>query len=91
MNRIILYFNLPFKEYRKPTKIFPSSNYDSEFKIKSLLEAFEKQGLRKQQPNVVLMQAGKKIIGGYATHGWSISESERGTDECFLFNIDQNF
>lgn len=31
------------------------------------------------------------VVGGYASHGWSISEDKRGNHDCFLFNIKQNF
>jgi len=31
------------------------------------------------------------VIGGYASHGWGISEKQRGDDTCFLFNIEKNF
>lgn len=91
VNRIMLYFNLPFYDYGDPAiprKIFPVSD---DYSIKSLLEAFEKKGLTLTQPNVIIMQVDKDlIIGGYASHGWSISEKERGNDTCFLFNLKQN-
>lgn len=91
VNRIILYFNLPLYNYSEPAipkKIFPVSD---DYSIKSLLEAFEKKGLTMRQPNVIIMQVDKDlIIGGYASHGWSISEKERGNDTCFLFNLKQN-
>ena len=90
--RIILYFNLPFHNYtepKKPKKIFTLSKDES---IKAMLEAFEKKGLTLQQPNVIIMRVEKDlIVGGYASHGWSISENQKGDDTCFLFNIKQNF
>ena len=90
--RIILYFNLPLKSYTEPiipTKIFPVSEDKT---IKAMLEAFEKKGLTHTQPNVILMKVDKDlVVGGYASHGWSISEKKRGDSSCFLFNIKHNF
>lgn len=37
------------------------------------------------------MRQGKNIIGGYASHGWSLSENKWGDDSSFLFNITKNF
>ena len=57
-----------------------------------MLEAFEKQASSTlRQPNVILMKMGKTIIGGYASHGWKISDTKLGDDTCFLFNLTQNF
>lgn len=90
--RIILYFNLPFHNYTEPKipdKIFTLTKDES---IKAMLEKFEKKGLTLQQPNVIIMRVEKDlVVGGYASHGWSISENQRGDDTCFLFNIKQNF
>ena len=92
INRIILYFNLPFQNYGDiaiPKKIFPVSE---DYSIKAMLEAFEKKGLTLTQPNVIIMKVKNDlIVGGYASHGWSISEKKRGNEDCFLFNLKQNF
>jgi hypothetical protein len=93
VQRIILYFNLPFEQnFSNPTipkKIFPVSD---DYSIKAMLEAFEKKGLTLDQPNVIIMKVDKDlIVGGYASDGWSISEKKRGNDKCFLFNLKQNF
>lgn len=92
VNRIILYFNLPLYNYGDiaiPKKIFPVSE---DYSIKAMLEAFEKKGLTLRQPNVIVMKVDKDlIVGGYASHGWSISEKKRGDSNCFLFNLKQNF
>lgn len=81
IHRIILYFNLPFYNYSEPAipkKIFPVSE---DYSIKAMLEAFEKKGLTLRQPNVIIMKVDKDlIVGGYASHGWSISEKKRGDD-----------
>ena len=72
-----------------PKKIFPVSE---DYSIKAMLEAFEKKGLTLKQPNVIIIKVEKDlIVGGYASHGWSISEKFRGDSSCFLFNLKQNF
>lgn len=30
------------------------------------------------------------IIGGYASHGWAVSQKDQGEESCFLFNLNQN-
>jgi len=61
-----------------------------------LLESFEqtkekdksKVRFTENQENIILMTNGKdNIIGGYASHGWGISEKQRGDETCFLFNL----
>ena len=55
-----------------------------------MLEQFEKQNSQ-EQPNLILMQVDKKIVGAYASHGWSTSDPRQGDSTCFLFNLTQNF
>lgn len=79
INRIILYFNLPFcteSEPKMTKKIFTLSKDDS---IRNMLEKFEKKEITSKQPNVILIRVEKDlIVGGYASHGWCISEKKRG-------------
>lgn len=60
---------------------------------------------RIRRANVIILQIPKahtealvpgkeeyEIVGGYASHGWAVSQSEhnQGDETCFLFNLTQN-
>jgi hypothetical protein len=51
-----------------------------------MIEMFEKSDYNKS-PNIILFQQAKEIFGGYASDGWSVSNTVRGNNTCFLFNL----
>jgi hypothetical protein len=99
---IIDYMIKPVKLFsidRKHSTSKEGSNY-----LNDMLNMFEQEKDEKtRKANVILLQIPRsnnnfgpsqskdeyEIIGGYASHGWAVSQSQKhqGNESCFLFNL----